>query len=773
MTSSSETTAAADRDHRHHRHLQTPNTGNIHENIATELDATNADGSPVLEYIAPTLSPTTSQPTGSPTPRPTMDKRPHTLRGIAWYDRNANGLRDSMVPSVDPRSQDVEWSHGVGGVEVLLRECDPATGGELINTDNSLNAMTRTQGFNNKMEPQIGSVNDGNGMYNLVIPQTGNIGGDRYFFLEVSVPNNFLLTDGICNDDVGGRWACDLSKAIAAAADEETSDAEAGAEAESVPAPELRRGRSLRAAATAATAAAPSIRALQPDDTPAAAAAGAAADAGSLGIRTGRSKTCVRVDPSGDVQEFLNFGVMKIGDTQEVNTNVALVLEFDQEGNSVVGAGRRLGDVVARSKVSTEVREDGSTGRTRYLLGEDDKAAIGSVTAEVLAVTLESRLADNQIELDGVNPKDVILAGSGRGMELAVAMEIKGHYSPPPELDFDYIVQDSINAETPKIRRGLREFNSNCRKQTNKVNEGQKEEDFNAVVSMAGAIRPGRGGARPVDGLEALDNVYSTACSTQASLPDYFETSLKEIKARKVTEVASFGSNNVVFVREEDKGGLEPWAMGPVAGIAGLIVLLVGALVFRRALGPRRIVGAADDYKDHRNRTKDVDDAETRRFGEAGGAMDDGSVDSAFYSDASDSDLEETEKERKMRRKRKEKEDEQKSNRGRKRSGKDKDRDRDRDENKKSSKRKEGRLAASQNSEMTESIESSNDDLERAREKKRAAKERTDKKASSSSSSSKDKKGGESSSSKRERRGRSKRSGGDNARAHEEAKNLV
>ena len=83
--------------------------------------------------------------------------------------------------------------------------------------------------------------------------------------------------------------------------------------------------------------------------------------------------------------------------------------------------------------------------------------------------------------------------------------------------------------------------------------------------------------------------------------------------------------SGVEYIDEEVARRLDDWAVGPVAGIAGLIVLLAGLFVFRRTLGPRH----ADSYSDAR-KTKNVDDDEVCRFGEAGGAMDDGSVDSAF-----------------------------------------------------------------------------------------------------------------------------------------------
>ncbi|KAL7532453.1 hypothetical protein ACHAWF_004141 [Thalassiosira exigua] len=385
---------------------------------------------------------------------------------------------------------------------------------------------------------------------------------------------------------------------------------------------------------------------------------------------------------------------MRVGDTQEVGTQVALVLEFDADGVDTaedgeggeeedsaaqafaggrslrgrtlkVGSNRFLLEAMSRAAVLDQY-DDGHTVTTRYLMAEKDKRAIGTVTAEVLAGALDGRLAEHGVELNSVDPKEVVLSGSRASgtqevtvasNQLAVNMDIKGHYSPPPRIDFDYIVQDSINRDTAVIRRGLREFNDKCSEQTTKVrDQGADEGAFDAVVSTSGAARPGRGGGRVTDISELEQgDVFSTACSSDLKVPEYFETSLKEIEARRV-EVKAGPSIGALTFTEGNSGGLAPWAAGPVAGLSGLVVLLAGAFVFRRALGPRR----ADAYSDLRE-TKQVVEGEGARFGEGGGAGggggdDDGSVDSAFYSD-SDEDFEETEKERKMRRKRKEKMD--------------------------------------------------------------------------------------------------------------------
>ena len=490
-----------------------------------------------------------------------------------------------------------------------------------------------------------------------------------------------------------------------------------------------------------------------------------ASDGNEIGIRSGRSTQCVYVDTDGNVQHALRFGVRREGDSQAVGTNVAIVLEFDEENGTTTGR-RLFEDIIRTATVLDEHVEEDSTVTTRYLLGEEEKKAVGTVTAEVLAATLDGRLAKEGIQLESVNPKEVVLSsgGSSEASKLAVNMEIKGSYSPPPGIDFDYIVSESINADSDKIRRGLQTYNNRCNDQTTKVqDQGYGQEDFAAVVSNAGASRVGMNQGRPVaNDVSSLDT-YSTACSSALKLPDKFETSLKELEARSTDDLGLKISNNIMAV-EDSSGGMDAWATGPVAAIAGLIALLMGGFVFRRALGPRR----ADKYTDTR-KTKGLDAQEMRRFGEAGGAMDDGSVDSAFYSD-SESDLEETDKERKMRRKRKEKDDDQRRSGG-KSSARGNKSTKNLD-----SKKKE--IDVSNGSDDTESVGkysmSSSDEVagEKRREKKRSGKDRSsnkdrsDRKKTSSSSSSK-KQGidssGRTKGSSSSKRGRRKRSGGDNA----------
>ena len=353
---------------------------------------------------------------------------------------------------------------------------------------------------------------------------------------------------------------------------------------------------------------------------------------------------------------------MQIGDSTPLSTNVAILLNFD---NGSTGNGRRhLEGLISRAtKVSTP-EETAESGYHRYLLSEFDRQTIGTVTAEVVAGNLDDRLASNGVELDSVIPDDVLLGvkDDGTSNELAVAMQVHGHYEPPPLLDFDFIVQDSINRDTDNIRRSLRDYNDNCRDQTSKVmNEGFSVDDFAEIHSMNGALQnrvKGKNSPRPVGG------VFRQSCAESKFLPSYFETSLKELKARKVSEVKAelYGD---VYVASENRG-LASWAIGPVAGFAGMIALLMGVFVFRRALGPRY----ADKYQES-NKTAAVDkddkansmlnliakDKEAKRKARRGGGGDDDSVDSAFYSDADEDEYDENDKERRRKRKEKEQRD--------------------------------------------------------------------------------------------------------------------
>lgn len=247
--------------------------------------------------------------------------------------------------------------------------------------------------------------------YNLVIPRAR-----RYYYVQVRAPNGFLFTTGLCNDEEPG-WECDYATVI------ETAESEGGGRRR-----DMMIRRNLQEGAALSSSTSEAIR----------------------GISFGRSK-CVYVNSDGDVETTSpSFGVMRVGDSRETGANISLVLEFDENGASTTAGGRHkarklMADVLRRATV-LDSYDEGGTVTTRYLLGDRDKTAIGTVTAEVLATTLDGRLAEKGVELDSVNPKEVILSktdGGGAaqqaaagGSQLAVNMEIRGHYSPPPDLDF-------------------------------------------------------------------------------------------------------------------------------------------------------------------------------------------------------------------------------------------------------------------------------------------------------------------------------------------------
>mmetsp|Transcript_4969 Transcript_4969/g.10434 ORF Transcript_4969/g.10434 Transcript_4969/m.10434 type:complete len:883 (+) Transcript_4969:271-2919(+) len=625
----------------------------LHGKNAEELNADNSGGSQggqqwqpeVATTEGPTAAPSPApslQPTPSPTEHPTLHGDPFTLRGSVFYDRNANGQRDSNVVW-EGFSRDVEYTHGLGGVTIGLVQCDPLTNREIASeggdgtvaaAEETAYATGVTQGMDATGHPKLGQDA---GRYVLT-----NIKVNRSYFITATAPQGYLFTYGICNDDVAG-WECDYRVRRLNRAERYADKGGRLLQAETAEG----GGGSDEAAAGLA---------LTPNEA-----------GNSLGISTGRSTKCISVDKSGFADGPLDLGVMRLGDSKEAVTKVALLLDFDDAVASANSSGS--GSSAARDRhrnlIEWQIREQllrgvqrGSTtvhphpdarGRTRYLLGEEDKAAIGSVTAEVLAGTLDGRLAENGIELDAVLPKEVLISNKsadGGGADeksakdgLAVALEIRGHYSPPPEIDFDYIVQDSINRDTETIRRGLRDYNQNCREQTTMVQEeGYSEQDFAEIHSTSGA-RPNRGKSSNSKSSTSSsssasssslpsDSVFRTACAQGNNLPNYFETSLKQIQARQVSELDSLAdySDSIIYMNEEAR--LESWAMGPIAALAGMIVLLMGAFVFRRAMGPRRL----DFYKDA-NKTKRVDTDGRRKFGEAAGPTDDGSVDSAFYSE--------------------------------------------------------------------------------------------------------------------------------------------
>ncbi|KAL7518738.1 hypothetical protein ACHAWX_003547 [Stephanocyclus meneghinianus] len=633
---------SSDAVHPSRRALQSSFAHTKQEAEQTASDSEGLQGG--QQWRPPTLS-----PTFSPTYHPTPHGEPFVLKGTVWcvrivrrcftlaietdiaavlthfvvvvvtrYDRNANGRRDAGLV-VGGMGSDVEWIWGLGEIQ----------------SDSQI-AATISLGYNSKMEPMLSS---GGGVYRLV-----NIKVDRSYAVRVEAPDGYLFTNGVCNDNVR-EWKCKYSSRSGrnllresygwfrwpSIFVEEYEEAEEGglgiargwfSKIQQWMYRGLKGEQGRRLAATTTS--------------------GSQTNEGkksnkeySVGIPSGRSATCITVDRFGIPDQPLDFGVMRIGDSKAADTDVALVLNFDDAVTSKRWRNRELKKIIAEA---TELPREEHSNVRRYLLAEKDKSAIGSVTAEVLASRLDQRLAENQIVLDAVVPRDVILSANAEtsSKEVAVALNIQGHYSPPPELDFEYIVNDSINSDTDEIRRNLRDYNQNCRDQAAKVQSGSSASDFNEVHSLSGATSNRGGGAG--------GDVYR--CAEGEALPAIFETSLKEIQATKVSEIMF----HQVIYEENEEARLESWAMGPLAAVTGLIAILMGVFLSRRAFGPRKV----DHYRKSM-KTRNIDSYEQRRFGEMGGDLDDGSVDSAFYSDADEDDFKEgvtpKDKERRMRRK--------------------------------------------------------------------------------------------------------------------------
>ncbi|EJK61011.1 hypothetical protein THAOC_18561 [Thalassiosira oceanica] len=247
----------------------------VHDNEASEKDGDDKDGLQGGQgYSDPTLKPTpqptatpTQYPTRSPTNPPTKQGQKYVIMGTTWYDRNANGIRDSNV-EVAGLGSDVEFQHAVSGMTVKLIECDPSNGREYIPPEGEVvetYANVITAGLGGRGEAQIVKRNDSDGRYKIVVLK----GLQRHYYIQVDTPNGFLITTGACNDDVRG-FECDYSTAV----QEVTSEARA------LSTDNQRRDLNAASAFAVSEAASPA----------------------PLGIRSGRSDRCVFVDREGNVE---------------------------------------------------------------------------------------------------------------------------------------------------------------------------------------------------------------------------------------------------------------------------------------------------------------------------------------------------------------------------------------------------------------------------------------------------------------------------------------
>ncbi|KAL7547017.1 hypothetical protein ACHAWF_010337 [Thalassiosira exigua] len=708
----------------HHANPQNQNQGDDDEGGGGVVDLLASSAVPSAS-ARPTDSPSMAKPTSSPSFHPTVKRDPWVLRGTVYYDRNANGERDSNVDSFS-YGKDVEYSYGLGGVVVQLMECDPATNEGLGRArvedkyedgENSF-ASTVSSGYDVLMHPKLVGREERGGMYNLI-----DIKVNRAYYIHLRCPEGYLFAGGVCNDDEPG-WECDYAPYDAGKfaqggrvrrRDEEkrrrrllegnreggrwgrryegsssVGDAQ-GARDEANGG--ILRGLLRRFLQNASPAQYLPSRGEAPreEDLEAAAAIVVRKEATrkelELGIREGRSERCVTVDRHGMPDGHLDVGVMRLGDVSfdEVAVELSLDLVDVDVGDGGTGGGRdgdrrtllrRLG----RRKATTLLED-------RYFLKREDKEAIGSVTSEILAINLDASLKKDGVVLDSVAHVDVLyfapppeeveteatansteaegdgavhakggtadaddagdadaspdrggMPARGRGGgKLSVSLLVRGHYNRNLNVDFDYLVQDSINRDTRVIRRQLTYYNQNCRDQTSKVVDlGFTLEDFFEIHTNRGVQRPSSrlsrqrqmelDAAAAAMGEDDDGRTFSSACDEDKVLPDYFEKALGGTEPR----ADAVGTTYTV-----DEGGPSPAAIVGAIVAFGVLAVAIGYVLFRRGLKRRRdelreevkvthILAGMDDDLDHLPGGSEKKDGEAtagakERFGGVGG----------------------------------------------------------------------------------------------------------------------------------------------------------
>lgn len=585
----------------------------IHCKIALEQDGDDADGEQGgQDWSPPTVSPTssptagpTSVPTSMPTPAPTKTTDeptdaptprgdPFVLRGIIWYDRNANGRRDSNMDE-PTLGRDVEFNIGLGGVQVQLTECDPDTNMALSETQSmdmysdgsNSYAGTISRGYNVMMHALLVHKWEGGGKFELT-----NIRVARSYFIQVSAPSGYLFTGGVCNDGVEG-WECPTLAGSFAG----TGNNGRG----------RRRWTSRHLVSTTSPivnpdAALPSVRDLE------------------VGIREGRSLKCVSVDAAGVPEARLDLGVMRVGDLRFDDTDVNIGLDMAsvrrglQHHSTSQFEDRSLMEgvqdrVTARYGRGLESRRKkiNKDGRFVYELADREVESIGEVTAEVLASRLDKALEVYGGILDSVSHVDVTFyaldsdgneespgGGSASAMEynsrrdeggrLEVNLKVRGHYTANVNVDFDYIVEESINRESSSIRTQMTSYNQQCNDQKAKIDSnGYTLDDFAEVQSNYGVkeIRTRHQQQNTVDDQEER-LAWSTACEKKQELPKFVEENLEALEAK------------VIASQTNDGSGMSPWAIvGIVVGL-GVIAFGFAFIRLRRSRAKRRLTELDD-----------------------------------------------------------------------------------------------------------------------------------------------------------------------------------
>ncbi|KAL7464886.1 hypothetical protein ACHAXS_005212 [Conticribra weissflogii] len=327
------------------------------------------------------------------------------------------------------------------------------------------------------------------------------------------------------------------------------------------------------------------------------------------------------------------MGVMHIGDPHtQKKTEVKLSMDVETVeaiGNrELIEWMRNLRQQSHHSQRSLRGGDDDQKDDQKdFSLEQKDMDAIGTVTAEVIATTLQPKLKSYGIELEGVLHKNVAInlavvkndggnqeeqdqdqeqeqnqeqqqqnqeqQKQGRQRQLApnnantvdqlvVDLEVRGHYQPPPHLDFDYIVEQSINSEQFNIRRELVHYNQNCENQRNTVSTLKLSQyDFKEINSWRGT-RPNR--AKGDNGSLDMDidtSTFRMACAQGIDIPPYLDPATADIALNVdavVEEVVQVTTAPVAV----DKSRPFPWITVTAVSIAGLLLLALLWIAYKR-----------------------------------------------------------------------------------------------------------------------------------------------------------------------------------------------
>jgi len=205
---------------------------------------------------------------------------------------------------------------------------------------------------------------------------------------------------------------------------------------------------------------------------------------------------------------------------------------------------------------------------------------------QVIAANLDRALERNGGVLDSVAhvgvtyyaPESARAGTRGEGGRLEVDLQVRGHYTANLNVDFDYIVEDSINRESDNIRRQLTSYNQNCNDQKEKVNDlGYTLHDFSEIQSNYG-IEEQRQRQQDAKSDSEEKLAWSTACGKQRELPQYLEKNLEALELR----AQSLGKAIVV-----DDGGISLWAIVGIVGGLGVLALGFAYFLFRRGVAKK------------------------------------------------------------------------------------------------------------------------------------------------------------------------------------------